>query len=181
VIGYRRAGTIVIALVLLVAAGGAAWWCRRPHMRLQACLSSLSPTPTTLYTPSQGKSLSTSFLKDEDIISEEGTWVNGGHCKDATLCRGAGGSNISAADGRAFGTQSGAVPPPYTDSTAILTGNWGSDQFVQIMVWWDGAAGTNSDYDEVEILLRGTIKSNFARGYEINCRVGSPTPNSYIH
>jgi hypothetical protein len=62
----------------------------------------------------------------------------------------------------------------------MLTGKWGSDQFVQIVVWWDGAPGTNSDYDEVEIRLRGTFAKNWCRLYNINCRVGTPFSNSYI-
>ena len=61
-----------------------------------------------------------------------------------------------------------------------MTGTWGSDQFVQIVVWWDGAAGTDSDYDEVEIRLRGTFAKNWSRTYNINCRVGTPSQNSYI-
>ncbi|MBZ5614901.1 MAG: hypothetical protein LAO23_12900 [Acidobacteriia bacterium] len=80
----------------------------------------------------------------------------------------------------AFGTQTGALPPPYTDSTALLTGTWGNDQFVQIVVWWDGAPGTNRDYDEVEIRLRGTLAKNWSRTYNINCRVGTPSADSYI-
>jgi hypothetical protein len=82
--------------------------------------------------------------------------------------------------GLAFGTQTGAVPPPYLDSAALVTGACGNDQFVQIVVWWDGASGTNSDYDEVEIRLRGTLAKNLDRTYNINCRVGTPSGDSYI-
>jgi hypothetical protein len=51
---------------------------------------------------------------------------------------------------------------------------------VQIVVHWNGALGTNQDYDEVEIRLRGTLGKNWDRTYNINCRVGTPSGNSYI-
>jgi len=70
--------------------------------------------------------------------------------------------------------------PLYTDSSALLAGAWGNDQFVQIVVWWDGASGTNSNYDEVEIRLRGTLAANWDRTYNITCRVGTLSADSYI-
>ena len=61
-----------------------------------------------------------------------------------------------------------------------MTGDWGSDQFVQIVVWSNVAIGTNIDYDEVEIRLRGTFAKGWSRTYNINCRVGLPSADSYI-
>jgi len=58
--------------------------------------------------------------------------------------------------------------PLYTDSSALLAGAWGNDQFVQIVVWWDGASGANSDY------------ANWDGSYNITCRVGTPSADSYI-
>jgi len=130
--------------------------------------------------PSTPRTYATRFPTTETPISENRNWVNGGSCDDPALCAGAGGSNVRTTPGLAFGTQTGALPPPYTDSNVLLTGMWGNDQFVQIVVWWDGASGTNSDYDEVEIRLRGTLTANGNRTYNINCRVGTPSDNSYI-
>lgn len=45
---------------------------------------------------------------------------------------------------------------------------------------WDGASGTNSDYDEVELRLRSFMASHREKGYLINCRVGTPSSNSYM-
>jgi hypothetical protein len=91
-----------------------------------------------------------------------------------------GSSPVRFLHGTAIGTQSGRKPPPYTDSGAVLSGKWGSDQFVQIKVKWNGAAQTSVDYDEVEIRLRGTIRENWDRTYNINCRVGAAPADSYI-
>ena len=165
--GYPAVRFIVGLGLLLVIGGGAAWWTRMHRSQPE-------------YTQPLGRIYTTGFTNTENPISDSHNWVNGGTCDDATLCSGANGSSVRTAPGLAFGTQTGAVPPPYTDSAALVTGAWGSDQFVQIVVWWNGASGTNSDYDEVEIRLRGTLAKNWDRTYNINCRVGTPSPNSYI-
>ena len=51
---------------------------------------------------------------------------------------------------------------------------------MQVVVHWDGASGTNSDYDEVEIRLRSAMAPHRAKGYLINCRVGTPSSSSYM-
>ncbi|HEV2732959.1 MAG TPA: hypothetical protein VGV15_23250 [Terriglobales bacterium] len=89
-------------------------------------------------------------------------------------------SNVNTTPGLGFGTQPGAIPPPYTDSTALVTGKWGDSQFVQVVVHWDGTSGTNNDYDEVELRLRSSMAPHRAKGYLINCRVGTPSSNSYL-
>jgi hypothetical protein len=166
--------------MLASVSGFEIWWGARSHVRLEAALKVLISRPESAYAPALGRRYATSFLKDENPIFEEGNWINGGACNNAARCSGANGSNIIAASGHAFGTQSGAHPPPYDDSVALLTGAWGSDQFAQLTVWWNEAQGTSLDYDEVEIQLRGTLGKHFGRGYEINCRVGKPSANSYI-
>jgi len=177
----QRLFRIVVFIVFLVALGsGVVWWRARHHRRLEAILPRLFQFSAPQYTPSLGRTYATDFSSTENAISENHNWVNGGACGDPLLCPGGNGSNIQTIQGHAFGTQSGAIPPPYTDSGALVTGNWGSDQFVQIVIWWDGSPETNSDYDEVEIRLRGTFGKNWSRTYNINCRVGTPSPNSYI-
>lgn len=49
-----------------------------------------------------------------------------------------------------------------------------------ITVNWDGNTNTNNDYDETEIRLRGTFTKGHAQYYNINCRTGTPNPNSYV-
>lgn len=117
------------------------------------------------------RTYATSFPLDENPISENGSWtVSNGDF-----------ANVRTAAGVAFGTQSGtkAAPGKYDDSTALLTGNWGPDQFVQIVVHYTGAP-TDGDYDEVEIRLRSSITPTSNTGYEINCRVGRPGNDGYI-
>src|SRR5215813_10548280 len=178
--GRRAFRIVALAVSLLVLASGIVWWKSRRHRRLEACLSNLFHFSPPNYSPALGRTYVTNFPHTEKAISENHNWVNGGACDDASLCPGSNGSNIQTIPGLAFGTQSGAVAPPYLDSGALVTGSWGSDQFVQIVVWWDGASGTDSDYDEVEIRLRGTFAKNWSKTYNINCRVGTPSQNSYI-
>jgi hypothetical protein len=122
----------------------------------------------------------TSFPLNENPISEGGNWVNGGSCGSPALCPGLDFSNVKTHPNFAYGTQTGAVPPPYTDSTALLTGRWGNDQSVQVVVGWDGASSTKNDYDEVELRLRSTLAAHWNSGYLINCRIGTPSADSYI-
>jgi hypothetical protein len=105
----------------------------------------------------------TQFPHTENPIAEGGNWtVSGGDFAD-----------VRTIPGLAFGAQTGTkkAPAKFGDSTALLTGNWGPDQFVQIVVHYTGAP-TESDYDEVEIRLRSAISAKSNTGYEINCRVG---------
>jgi hypothetical protein len=155
---WFRWSLLGVLLALLIA--GIAWWGARRHRRLEACLQNLFQVAHPQYKRAVGRTYSTSFPNAEDPISENHNWINGGTCDDPALCPGAATSNVKTLAGLAFGTQPGDVPPPYTDSGAILSGDWGSDQFVQIVVHWDGTPGTTLDYDEVEIRLRGTFVKN---------------------
>jgi hypothetical protein len=117
------------------------------------------------------RTYTTQFPFAENPISEHGNWtVSGGDF-----------ANVRTTPGLAFGTQTGRKTSPgkYDDSTALLTGNWGPDQFVQIVVHYSGAP-TDLDYDEVEIRLRSVISAKSNTGYEINCRVGRPGMDGYI-
>lgn len=163
-----RRATIAVACAGVFAVVGAMVFCEK---------NAHSEPP---YVQSQGRSYSTGFLNAEDPLSEGHNWVTGGACGDIELCPGTHSSKVKTVPGLAFGTQLGAPPPPYTDSAALLKGNWGSDQFVEIVVRWNGGVGTDSDYDEVEIRLRGTLAKDWDRTYEITCRVGHSSPNSYI-
>jgi hypothetical protein len=126
------------------------------------------------------RTYTTKFPKAETPLSENHNWINQGTCADSALCRGAGGSNINSSTGVAHGTQSGAAPPPYLDSGAIVGGAWGPSQMVRIVVNWDGNGNTNNNYDETEIRLRNTFSNGHGQGYNINCRTGTPNSNSYV-
>ena len=170
----------LFGLVMILVIIGITWWGARRHRRLEACLANLFQVAHPQYKRATGRAYSTSFPNTENPISENNNWINGGACDDLRLCPGAATSNVRTRPGLAFGTQTGDVPPPYTDSGALLAGDWGSDQFVQIVISWDGTPGTALDYDEAEIRLRGAFAKNWSRTYNINCRVGPPSENSYI-
>jgi hypothetical protein len=175
-------GRLIMALLLLLlVVGVGAWWTHKHNSQREMYLSSAFRFPADEHTePPPPRTYTTSFSTTENPLSENHNFVNAGTCGDSALCAGANGSNVRSTPGLAFGTQTGAAPPPYTDSGALVTGSWGNDQFVQIVVSWNGASGTNSEYDEVEIRLRGTLAKNWDRTYNINCRVGTPSANSYI-
>ncbi len=121
---------------------------------------------TLTLTSSSGNTYITSFASPpapENPISEGGNWING-----ATT--GVGWGNVQTTSGLAFGTNvSGA--PPFNDSTAVLSGTWGSDQAATATV--HSVNQNPSIFEEVELRLRTTITPNSITGYEINFRCTS--------
>ena len=110
------------------------------------------------------RSYETRFALDETPISEGGMWLNG-RTDGIDWC------DVVTRDGVAFGevTRPGeaerraeqgnleedAAPVGiYDDPTAVLTGDWGKDQFVQARVF--SRNQTNGYFQEVEIRLRTT-------------------------
>jgi len=63
--------------------------------------------------------------------------------------------------GMAFGTQVNS--PTYDDSTAVLTGEWGPDQFVQAKVKIVNPCNA-TDYEEVELRTNSTISAHSITG-----------------
>jgi len=59
--------------------------------------------------------------------------------------------------------------PPFNDSTAVLTGSWGSNQTAQATVAID--ATDSSAQEEVELRLNSRISANSISGYEFDCSV----------
>jgi hypothetical protein len=102
----------------------------------------------------------TSFPASENPISEGGRWING-------KANGVDWSNVTTTPGLAIGTQTGSAG--YNDSLAILQGTWGPNQTASATVHSVNQMG-GSVFEEVEILLRFSIGSHVARGYEINFR-----------
>jgi hypothetical protein len=109
------------------------------------------------------QSYTTNFPLTENPISENGHWINGG-------TTGLDWGNVQTTPGLAFGTVV-SLGPPYNDSTAVLTGTWGSDQTAQAKV---RIAKPNSNiFEEVELRLRTTIAAHSITGYEFNFRCTS--------
>ncbi len=101
------------------------------------------------------RSYTTRFQVDEDPISEDGTWINGG--KDGIdWC------NVITKNGVAYGAVSQGA---YTDPTALLAGTWGKNQTVKARVF--SRNQTKKYYQEVEIRLRSTLTPHRCTGYEV--------------
>ncbi len=116
----------------------------------------------------------TTFPLTENPISENGHWINGGSVGlDWTNVQTTGGM-----PGEAFGTQTGAMAPPYNDSTAVLTGTWGSAQIAC------GTAvvsnPTDSNNQEVELRLNTTITAHSITGYEFDWRTTNDSDSYFV-
>jgi hypothetical protein len=111
-------------------------------------------------------SYSTNFPLTENPISEGGRWING-------ASTGLDWKNCRTMPGRAFGTQAGATPPPYDDSTCVLSGTWGREQSVEATVVVASPTGSQ----EVELRLLTTITAHRIVGYEV---MFSVTNNPYV-
>lgn len=116
---------------------------------------------------------SSSFPLSENPISEDNQWINGGTVGlDWTNIRTIGGV-------AAVGTQPGN-DQEYNDSTAVLAGNWASDQQIQATVYLDNAGDPPSAGEEVELRLRTTISPHSITGYEITCSVSTDPQKTYF-
>lgn len=103
-------------------------------------------------------SFTTTFPATENPISQGATWVNG-------LATGLDWHNVQTAGGvKAFGTQNSS--PNFTDSIAHLTGSWGNDQTATAVATTTNQQAGTSIFEEMEILLRFSITSHHATGYE---------------
>ncbi len=123
---------------------------------------SVTSNAATLMVNTTTAAYSTNFPLAENPISEQGKWIDGGTV-------GLDWSNVQTTPGLAFGTESGWGG--YDDATAVLAGNWNSDQMAQGTVY---TVNQNSSiYEEIELRLRTTITAHSIAGYEINFRCTS--------
>ncbi len=124
------------------------------------------------------RSYKTEFSTDETPLSEGGLWLNGR--KD-----GVDWADVLVRGGRAYGevtrmmarekrleqaglgagAATGAVEGDYDDPTAVLTGNWGKDQYANARVF--SRKQTGLYFQEVEIRLRSRVKPHWCDGYEV--------------
>lgn len=102
---------------------------------------------------------STDFSANEDPISEGGHWVNG-------AVVGLDWGNAASAGGFVQARLNNGGGPSYNDSTALLTGTWGSDQEASAVVY-RGAGVVEGDYPEVELRLRSSLAAHSCTGYEV--------------
>ncbi len=108
----------------------------------------------------------TNFPLTENPISEAGNWING-----RTV--GLDWSNVSTTPGFARGQQAPDTGN-FNDSAALVTGTWGADQTVQVVV--RNASTNTTAVMEVEIRLRSTITVHNSTGYEVYWSAQSTNP-----
>ncbi|HTQ50254.1 MAG TPA: fibronectin type III domain-containing protein [Candidatus Acidoferrales bacterium] len=104
-------------------------------------------------------SYSTSFPLTENPISEGGMWIGG---KTAGLDW----SDVAVTNHLAICTVDSTHNPTYNDSTAILTGTWGSNQTVTATLHVANQAAVG--YPEAELRLRSSLSAHSCTGYEID-------------
>jgi hypothetical protein len=108
---------------------------------------------------------STSFVEPAaNPISEGARWLGG-------LTYATDWSDVQTTSGRAFGTQSGVIGPPYNDSVAVFAPppagkSWGANQEVIGRVFITDRTGWAS-FKEVECLLRVVIAPGLIYLYEV--------------
>jgi len=113
--------------------------------------------------PWKKQSYSTKLSATENPIYEGGKWINGHSI-------GLDWGDVQTAAGLAIGTNVSAAPP-YDDSTAVLAGEWGSNQMAQATVYTVNQ--TRAIAEEVELRLRTTITPHRITGCEFDYRVTS--------
>jgi len=116
-------------------------------------------------TSARAGTYATDFPAGESPITEGGHWVNG-------KAAGVDWADVRTTNGMAIGTQTGLNG--YDDSTAILTGIWGSNQTVQATVKIIGSDPRLCE--EVELRLRSAVSAHHCTGYEINCSALANSP-----
>ncbi|HZI32137.1 MAG TPA: hypothetical protein VFF11_07335 [Candidatus Binatia bacterium] len=113
----------------------------------------------------------TNFPLAENPISQGGNWLNG-------LSVGLDFSNVAVSNGLAHGLQTGSNG--YNDSTALLTGTWGSNQTVMATVHvGTRPACCGSNYIELELRLRSTLSPHYCSGYECNFSMAADGSGPY--
>ena len=124
------------------------------------CLS-LGCRPALRGPGESGRTYSTNFPLTENPVFEGGKWSNG-------RTDGIDWFNVATRPGLAYGTQLEAGG--FSDSTAILTGNWGPNQTVQATVHSINQSDNDYVVEEVELRLRSSVFPHRITGYEVNFR-----------
>jgi hypothetical protein len=109
--------------------------------------------------PEARRTYTTDFALAEPLLSEGGNWV----CGKAV---GIDWADVGTTQGHAFGLESGV--DGYDDSTALVAGHWGANQWAQATVYTSNPNDRISQ--EVELRLRSSLSPHVASGYEINFR-----------
>jgi hypothetical protein len=137
---------------------------RRPGARSRASAAASSQPPDIQHIASVTHNYSTSFAKDENPISEGDAWING-------KAVGLDWADVRTASALAVGVN---LPSKYADPTAVLAGDWGSDQQAEGTI--RVKTRLKNCCREVELRLRSVIAPHSITGYEILCSVAVYNP-----
>lgn len=120
-------------------------------------------------TEAAARTYTTHFSFTENPISEGGNWING-------KANGVDWADVSTTNGLAIGLESGFTG--YDDATALLTGNWGSNQTASATVYTTNRPSGNV-FEEVEIRLRSSLSAHSCTGYEVLFSL-KPDSSAYV-
>ena len=119
------------------------------------------------------RTYSTTFPKKEAVLSEGGLWISAGAAGPGLW------GDIQTTPGLAFGV---SEPTKYGDPTAILQGDWGTEQTAEAAVRvLQYARFNDKSCHEVEVRLRSSIdpSTHSITGYEVYGSLMSNNP--YLH
>lgn len=117
----------------------------------------MPPPPIEVVASPHVKTYATNFPLREDPISEDGRWIDG---RTAGLDWG----HVATERGRAVGY---AGKARYADSVALLAGNWGPNQMVEVVV----DKRRVHSWPEVSMRLRSALSAHRCTGYEVSSSV----------
>ena len=123
------------------------------------------------------RSYRTEFELEEDPISEGGMWLNGkadgvdwidvisagDHCYGAYSRNSA--AEKRAEQGNLNEAEVAAPEGDYDDPTAVLTGEWGPDQYARGVVFCQNP--TTDYFQEVQLRFRYVLSASWCAGYEV--------------
>lgn len=134
------------------------------------CTVNVSQALNVVHRSTPQKTYSSTFDLNESSISEGSNWING-----KTV--GIDWMDVKTVDGVAKGNPN--YPDWWRDSTALLTGSWGTEQTVQGTIWCHPK--TSDEHMEIEARLRSSLSAHYNKGYEVtfNCNKSS-TAYMYI-
>ncbi len=118
------------------------------------------------------RTYTTTFPLNENPLSDGGNWVDG--MTTGILWSDCAVTNTPDGLHYAYGLQSGTNG--YDDSLAVLTGDWGPTQSIDITIYLTNQLTSDSGvYEEIEYGLRCTLSSNSFTGYLMDCSLNSDT------
>ena len=142
------------------------------YVLMRICFTILFSLTFSCSMEAPARTYTTTFPVNQDPLSENGNWADGKTV--GLLWSDCAVTNTPEGLHYAYGLESGANG--YDDSLAVLTGDWGPTQSIDITIYLTNQL--TSDYgvfQELEYGLRCTLSSNKFTGYLMDCSLNSDT------